>query len=208
MAIAYAEKGEVLVGVVHNPFENKIYTAIKGQGSYIHVLDKDGEVENVSKLKCVNYSPCIMPACGAFYDERSFDCFCNFIKLLYKWRESKDLSLDLRRLGSGALNIVQIGEGRFHFFFETPRPWDVAASVLIAKEAGAVVAHYLPKEKNIPLDMDPYGIFVRTPFIYKELGELFYQAFLPFGQERYPDLNNTELEKLFFETRWNRDVRA
>jgi myo-inositol-1(or 4)-monophosphatase len=46
----------------------------------------------------------------------------------------------VRRFGSAALDLAYVAAGRFDGFFELGlKPWDVAAGILIAREAGALV---------------------------------------------------------------------
>ena len=46
----------------------------------------------------------------------------------------------LRRSGSAALNLAYLAQGRLDAFWATKtHPWDVAAGVLLVREAGGVV---------------------------------------------------------------------
>jgi myo-inositol-1(or 4)-monophosphatase len=46
----------------------------------------------------------------------------------------------VRRFGSAALDLAYVAAGRFDGFWEERlKPWDVAAGILIAREAGAIV---------------------------------------------------------------------
>ena len=47
----------------------------------------------------------------------------------------------IRRFGSAALDLAYVAAGRFDGFWERElQPWDIAAGVVIAREAGALVA--------------------------------------------------------------------
>ncbi|HEX8497967.1 MAG TPA: inositol monophosphatase family protein, partial [Actinomycetales bacterium] len=47
---------------------------------------------------------------------------------------------DIRRMGSGALDLCQVASGRVDAYLERGlHPWDHAAGALIAREAGALV---------------------------------------------------------------------
>jgi myo-inositol-1(or 4)-monophosphatase len=49
----------------------------------------------------------------------------------------------VRRLGSAALDLAYVADGRFDGFWEVAlQPWDMAAGVLIVTEAGGSVTHY------------------------------------------------------------------
>ena len=50
---------------------------------------------------------------------------------------------DVRRLGSAALDLCYVACGRLDAFFEMGlNPWDIAAGLLIAQEAGAIVTDF------------------------------------------------------------------
>jgi myo-inositol-1(or 4)-monophosphatase len=46
---------------------------------------------------------------------------------------------DVRRIGSAALDLCMVAEGRMDAFYEHLQVWDAAAGALIAAEAGARV---------------------------------------------------------------------
>ena len=49
----------------------------------------------------------------------------------------------IRRLGSAALDLAWVAAGRFDGYWESDlKPWDVAAGVLLVKEAGGFVTDY------------------------------------------------------------------
>jgi len=48
---------------------------------------------------------------------------------------------DIRRLGSAALDLCYVARGTFEGYFEINlKPWDVAAGILMVKEAGGTVS--------------------------------------------------------------------
>ena len=49
----------------------------------------------------------------------------------------------VRRLGSAATDLAYVACGRFDAFWEYDlKPWDVAAGIVIVKEAGGIVTDY------------------------------------------------------------------
>ena len=47
----------------------------------------------------------------------------------------------IRRLGSAALDLAYVAAGRMDGFWEDPlRPWDIAAGILLIREAGGFVS--------------------------------------------------------------------
>jgi len=52
----------------------------------------------------------------------------------------------MRRFGSAAIDMAYVACGRFDFFWEEGlKPWDVAAGILIVKEAGGKISDYNKK---------------------------------------------------------------
>jgi myo-inositol-1(or 4)-monophosphatase len=59
----------------------------------------------------------------------------------------------VRRAGSAAIDLAHVGSGRLDGFFELSlRPWDVAAGILICREAGCRVCDHAGAE--LPLIHD------------------------------------------------------
>ena len=68
------------------------------------------------------------------YNRQLADVTFNYMRKLY------DVSLDVRRSGSAALDLCNIAAGRAEVYFEMIlSPWDYAAGALIVTEAGGVV---------------------------------------------------------------------
>ena len=76
---------------------------------------------------------------------------------------------DIRRNGSAALDLCWVAAGRLDAYFESVKPWDMAAGVLIAEEAGATVGHYLSATSAWPEVVNGEGLIVSTPDLFKEL---------------------------------------
>lgn len=138
ISIAYAEKGEVLAGVVYDPVRDEMFTAEKGKGSFL----------NGNSLSCSNREPldhCVV-ATGFYYDrgnlmERTLET----IKQLF-YAPIRGL----RRNGSAALDLCWTAAGRFDAYFEYQLSvWDFAAGLLIVQEAGGRVSECNGDEKGL-----------------------------------------------------------
>ncbi len=165
VSIGYAEKGEVKVGVVHMPFTGETFTAIKGQGAFLNG-------ERIQCSKDITYDQALI-AFGRPKDPEEVE---NYIKV---YREVLNNCFDMRRLAAASADISYIACGRLQGFFESVQPWDIAAACLIAKEAGAVVGHYLPLPEKLPVPLDIYskGVVIAPPNIYPELKRITKEAF-------------------------------
>lgn len=157
VCIAYAEKGRVLLGAVYDPMRDEMFTAERGKGAYLN-----GQPIHVSSA--VELQQCLLVT-GFPYDtwNTPLDNFQYFERLAKKTQ-------GVRRLGSAGLDGCYVAAGRFDGFWEFAlRPWDIAASGLIAEEAGARVT-------NVQGDPDyltaPISFVAAAPDIYEKLLEL------------------------------------
>jgi myo-inositol-1(or 4)-monophosphatase len=142
ISIAFSLKGEIVVGVVLNPLSGELFSAIKGEGAFLN-----GNPIRVSPAKAVADS---LLATGFPYNVREIlgpitGRFINCLKA----------AQGIRRLGSAALDLCLVACGRFEGFWEQNlKPWDTAAGMLVAREAGAVVTdftgeHFTPDKPNV-----------------------------------------------------------
>ena len=126
VSLAYAYKGELQVGVVYAPAMKELYTAEKGKGAQLNgePLQVSGISEMRDALLVTGFRT------KDFGTPRSnLPAFVHFSKL----------TQTVRRLGSAALDMVYIAAGRVDGFWELAlNPWDIAAAVLIVREAGGL----------------------------------------------------------------------
>ncbi len=123
-SIAYAEHGEVKAGCIYDPERDELFSASKGNGTYLN-----GEKINVSTRNKINET---IIATGFYYDrgiimEKTLETIHNLFK---------NNICGLRRLGSAALDLCWVACGRYDAYFEYKlHPWDFAAGMLIVREA-------------------------------------------------------------------------
>ncbi|AEH51898.1 inositol monophosphatase family protein [Pseudothermotoga thermarum] len=131
VGIAYVEKGNVVLGVAHDPVLNETFYCVQNQGAY-----KNGERIKVSsndKLK-----DCIGNV--GFY----IDFTGKFLSLMEK-RVRR-----MRIMGSAILAGAYVACGRFDFFVaRRANPWDVAPVLLMVKEAGGMVTDIWGNEATL-----------------------------------------------------------
>lgn len=127
VSVAYAEDGDLKLGVVYDPIQEECFTAERGRGSWLN-----GELIRVSGASTLDDSLLVT---GFPYDirtnkEDNLDHFAKFSRL----------TQGVRRLGSAALDLCYVAAGRLDGFWELRlNAWDVAAGGLIGQEAGARV---------------------------------------------------------------------
>lgn len=124
------EKGQIIFGVVYNPFTKELFSAAKGQGAYMN-----GKRINTSGLEHI--SQCIFDFGTGPYRKDLADE--NFGKLTEIFKACQDI----RRTGSAALDLCYTACGRCDGFFEISlKPWDYAAGSIILEEAGGVISDW------------------------------------------------------------------
>jgi myo-inositol-1(or 4)-monophosphatase len=128
VSIALAYKGEAVLGVVLDPERDELFQAVKGKGAALN-----GAPLTVTNAKTLRESLLIT---GFYYDRGS-----KMRESLGKIEEFLSLGIiDIRRLGSAALDLCYVASGRADGYFEFMlNPWDFAAGKLILEEAGGTV---------------------------------------------------------------------
>jgi len=129
VSLAYAQEGQVKLGVVYDPMRDEMFSAEHGAGA-----DLNGRPLKHSSPPDLQHSLLVT---GFPYDawDTPQDNFANFIRV-------SRMTQGVRRFGSAALDAAYVGAGRFDGFWELAlNPWDIAAGGLVALEAGAVVTN-------------------------------------------------------------------
>jgi myo-inositol-1(or 4)-monophosphatase len=130
VSIALMDKEEHLLGVVYEPNLKECFYAWKNGGAFCN-----GIKISVSKINKLDDS---LIATGFPYS--LLDKTDNYFKILRNFVEKTH---GLRRLGSAAVDLCYVACGRFEGYFEfNLKIWDIAAGVLIVKEAGGYVSDY------------------------------------------------------------------
>lgn len=129
-SVALFDGDSPILGVIHSPSTSETFEAASGMGAkrngeLIHVSDK-------SRLKDT------LLATGFPYDD--FGRQNEYMDLL---RSLMSNTRGIRRLGSAAMDLAYVACGNFDAFYEYGlNPWDVAAGIVIVKEAGGSVSDF------------------------------------------------------------------
>jgi myo-inositol-1(or 4)-monophosphatase len=124
ISIALMERGEPVAGVVHEVGGNETFTAWKGGGAWLN-----GRRIHVSGTADLSSS---LVATGFPYN--LFDRLDPYMNLL-TWLVKR--THGVRRLGSASIDLAYVACGRFDLFFEYDlKLWDIAAGMLLVREAG------------------------------------------------------------------------
>ena len=142
ISIGYEENGEIKCGVIFNPILNEMFCAEKGNGAYLN----NGRIR-VSNKKKINDA--LLVTGGPKGASKIKDkIFSEYIKV------SNNVS-HVRKFGSAALDMAYVACGRFDGFWQRElKYWDIAAGIIIIKEAGGLVDFFendasSPLKKNV-----------------------------------------------------------
>jgi len=131
VSIAYRNEDDVCVGVVLNPSNGELFSAVKGGGAWLN-----SDPITVSTTATVGDSLLVT---GFPYSVRA----ASSETILSRFDRCLKAAQGVRRLGSAALDLCSVACGRFDGFWEENlNPWDTAAGMLIAMEAGGRVTDY------------------------------------------------------------------
>ena len=121
---AAGEAGTVVAGAVFCPPTGELWTATRGGGAFL-----DGSPIRVNQATELAQA---LVGTGFWYDaELRARQAALLTRVLPRVR-------DIRRIGSAAVDLCGVACGRLDAFYETGlHPWDHAAGVLVAEEAGA-----------------------------------------------------------------------
>ena len=130
VSIALLKDGQIIAGCIYNPNLDECFTAEYGKGAFLN-----GDRIVVSKTENLDDS---LLATGFPYDIRDSDD--NNLKEFAAFATS---ARAVRRAGSAALDAAYLACGRFDGFWEFKlAPWDIAAGILLIKEAGGKVSSW------------------------------------------------------------------
>lgn len=151
VSIAYAEAGQVKLGVVYEPMRDECFTAEHGQGAFLNGerISVSATADLVTSLMVTGF-----PYDSSITGKTNLENFAHFTRL----------TQGVRRMGSAAVDMCYVAAGRFDGYWETIlQPWDLAAGSLIVQEAGGVITSL----GGDPTFMQPpYAILVGNPKVH------------------------------------------
>lgn len=137
ISVGLLKWGKPYAGVIYQPYRDEMFWAVDGQGAYlngerIHVSNRDFKHGHLCSAMST-YNKDYAPACFRIIEKVYADCD------------------DLRRMGSAAVELAYLAVGRVELYFEIRLfPWDVAAGIVLIKEAGGFTE--MIYQDGFPLD--------------------------------------------------------
>ncbi|MCC6126856.1 MAG: inositol monophosphatase [Pirellulales bacterium] len=126
VSLALERRGEPLVGAVYNPVSGECFAAAAGKGAWLNGKPmRTSRITDLSDaLAIMGFPPQVKPDSPDLlvFQKAVFCC------------------QSIRRSGSTALNLSYLAAGRYDVFWGyDAKIWDVAAGVLLVREAGGVL---------------------------------------------------------------------
>ena len=116
ISIALKSNNEIISGLIYDPIKDEMFYAEKNNGAYLN-----NKSIRVSKRK--NLEDCLFTTGGK-----------------EKLDDKLNKNLTIRSSGSAALDMAYVASGRIDGYFQKNlNLWDIAAGIVIAKEAGAYI---------------------------------------------------------------------
>lgn len=137
VSIAAARDGVLEAGVILDVPRECVYGAVRGKGAWLG--DTRLQVSEITN-----------PAHALLGTGYPFKQLEELDRYLEQFRTILPLTSGVRRAGSAALDLADVAAGRLDGFWELSlAPWDVAAGVLLVREAGGVVTDLDGREAGL-----------------------------------------------------------
>lgn len=150
VSVALADADALLVGCIYDPLRDECFAARSGGGAWLdgRPISVPNLVDPSEALAAVSFPPHVAVDSQAVAD---------FLAVLPHVHT-------VRRTGSTALNLAYVACGRLHaFWVRRIACWDVAAGILIAREAGAAIGPCLAAaEPADPIPLDSPGLIAAS----------------------------------------------
>jgi myo-inositol-1(or 4)-monophosphatase len=137
VSIGLERKGEVIAGVIYDPNLDELFSAEKGRGAFLN-----GRRLRVSQTPSLKQSLLVT---GFPYNvsENPDNCLEHFVNFVIGCQ-------GVRRMGSAAIDLAYVAAGRYDGFWEVHlNAWDMAAGVILIREAGGKITGFDGDEINI-----------------------------------------------------------
>jgi myo-inositol-1(or 4)-monophosphatase len=146
----------VVAGVIYNPANEELFTAERGKGAFLN----DQRLRVASRRRMAE----AVVACGLpHYGRGDLDLFRKEFSLV------QERVAGFRRFGAASLDLAFVAAGRFDIYWERDlSPWDMAAGLLMVREAGGFVSDLDGGEAMFAKKQ----IIAGNEFLHKELLEI------------------------------------
>jgi len=127
VSIGLEREGTIVAGVIYNPAHDELFTAERGKGAFLN----DQRLRVAARQRLIDG----IFACGLPHHGKG-----NLPLFRSEFAQVQDKVAGLRRFGAAALDLAWVAAGRLDGYWERDiSPWDMAAGLLLVREAGGYV---------------------------------------------------------------------
>jgi myo-inositol-1(or 4)-monophosphatase len=160
ISIGLEAHGELIAAVVLEPTRDELYWAEKGQGAYL----------NDRRIRVSARASLVEALVGTGIPFAGYGDHALYLK---SFASVMPEVAGIRRAGTASLDLAYVAAGRLDGFWEFAlKPWDIAAGILLVREAGGYVS-------EIDGGRNPLGsgnVLASNEKLHKPLGDLLRQA--------------------------------
>jgi myo-inositol-1(or 4)-monophosphatase len=133
ISIGLERDGEIIAGVVYQPISDELFWAEKGNGAFI-----DTPYARSRRLRVSGRKDLARALVGTGIPHLGKGDHAAYLR---KLGVVMSKTAGVRRWGAAALDLAFVAAGRFDAYFEYGlQPWDVAAGMLLVREAGGMIS--------------------------------------------------------------------
>jgi myo-inositol-1(or 4)-monophosphatase len=137
ISVALERAGEIVAGVILDPIKDELYWAERGVGAYLN----DRRIRVSSRR---NLGEALLATGIPFQEHGDHSAFATELTAVMP------KVAGVRRFGAAALDLAYVAAGRYEGFWESGlSPWDMAAGILLVREAGGYVTEIGGGEKML-----------------------------------------------------------
>lgn len=127
VSIALLHHGAPVVGAIFDPFKNELFLACQGEGATLNQ-------RKIRASERKHLDDALIGTGFPYRDDQNLDAY------LRTFRNIVGETAGIRRAGAAALDLAYVACARLDGFWEFGlRPWDIAAGIVIVREAGGLV---------------------------------------------------------------------
>lgn len=131
ISIAVEREGKLYAGVIYDLIRDEMFFAETGKGAFL--LDSRGVDKRLRLTERTDFTTSVIATGMPWHGKPGHT------KFLRELHAVMGQSAGVRRAGVASLDLAWLAAGRVHGFWERGlKPWDIAAGMLIVKEARAV----------------------------------------------------------------------
>ena len=161
ISVALEHKGEIISGIVYEVMRKECFYAWKNGGAFLNQ-------NKITVSKRSQIGDTLIATGFPYYDYRGVEPYFEVLEFFIKNTRG------VRRFGSAAIDLAYVACGRFDAYYEySLNAWDVAAGVILVKEAGGKLSDFQGGDNYI------FGkeMIAGSPFVFDKTLEVVGKAF-------------------------------